>query len=126
MRAEITLFSGMVVRIYKDRIVRASSHAGFASDADGLVKIDYAICALEHGCRRTSRDTRRVRTLITPGDLVRASRLRKCADINMLDVSSGDRDWHIVFRLARSRARVTSDTASMVDHFRPLNTLGCV
>jgi hypothetical protein len=67
-----------------------------------------------------------VRTLITPGDLVRASRLRKCADINMLDVSSGDRDWHIVFRLARSRARVTSDTASMVDHFRPLNTLGCV
>jgi hypothetical protein len=66
-----------------------------------------------------------VRTLITPGDLVRASRLGERANINMLDVSSSDRNRHIVFGLARCRARVTSDTSSVVDYFRPLNTLGC-
>lgn len=113
----------MVLGIDEDRVVRTRSHAGFASDADGLVEIDYAIGAPEHSSSRTGRDARRMSALIAPRDLVRSARLRKLAYINMLDVSACDRERYVVLRFARSRACVASDTARVVDYFRPLDVL---
>lgn len=114
----------MVFWIYEDGVVRTRRHTGFASYADRLVEIDYAIRTLEHSSCRTGRDARCMRALITPGDLVSATRLRELTYINMLDVSACDRKWHVVLGLARRRACVTPDATRVVDYFRPLDRLG--
>jgi hypothetical protein len=91
MSTEITLFSGMIFRVDKDSVVRAGCHTRFAADADRLVEIDNAVRAFEHRTGGTSGDAGRVRALIATSDLMRATRLRKLTNINMLDVSSGNR-----------------------------------
>jgi hypothetical protein len=63
-----------------------------------------------------------VRALIAARDLVGAACLRKDADVHVFDVSAGDGEWHEILRLARSRARMTTDTARMVDYLGPLNS----
>lgn len=124
MRAKITLLSRMVFGIDKDRIVRARGHAGFATDADGFVEIDYPISALKHGRGGTSGDAWRMCALIAPGDLVRAPRLRKLAYVNMLDVRASDRQRYVVLGLTCSGAGVTADAPSVIDNLCPLNRLG--
>src|SRR5882672_2157076 len=121
VRAEVALLSRMIFGIDKDGVVRTGGHAGFAADADRFVEIDYAVRALEHRRRGTSRDARRVRALITARHLVRAAHLGKHAYVDVLDIGPRDADGHDVFRLARRRARVTTDTASVVDDLGPLD-----
>ena len=121
MGAEVTLLSGVIVRIYEDRVVWARGHARFAPDADRFIKIDDAVRALEHGRRRARRDARCVRALIAACDLVCAACLRKDADIDVFDVSARYRERNEILRLARSRTCVTADTARVVDYLRPLN-----
>jgi len=121
MRAEVTFFSGVVVRIDEDRVVRARGHARFAANADRFVEIDDTVGALEHRRRRTGSYARRVHALIAARYLVCAACLWKHADVNVFDVSTRDRDWDEILRLARSRARMTADTACVVDYLRPLN-----
>ena len=121
MRAEVTLFGRMIFRIDEDRVVRTSRHAGLTADADRLVKIYNAVCALEHRRGWTSGHTRRVRTLITARYLMRATDLRKHADIDVLDVRARDADGNDVFRLARSRAGMTTDAAGVVYDLGPLH-----
>ena len=121
MRAEVTFFSRMIFRVDEDGVVRTGGHAGFAADADRFVEIDYAVRALEHRRRRTSRDTRRMGALITARHLVRAAHLWKHAHVDVLDIGPRDADGHDVFRLARRRARVTANTASLVDDLGPLD-----
>ena len=54
---------------------------------------------------------------------MRPPRLRKLADINVLDVSARHRERHFVFRLAGGRAGMTTDAARVVNHFGPLRLL---
>jgi hypothetical protein len=61
-----------------------------------------------------------VRALITPGHLVRATRLREDTHVDVLDVSSRDTDGNDILGLASRGARVTSDAAGMVDDLGPL------
>src|ERR1700687_1137317 len=121
VRAEVALLSRMIFRIDKDSVVRTGSHAGFAADADRFVEIDYAVRALEHRHRGTSRDARCMGTLVTARHLVRAAHLGKHAHVHMLDVSPSDADGQDVFRLARRCARMATDTASVVDDLGPLD-----
>lgn len=113
----------MIFRIDEDGVVGTSSHAGFATDADRFIEIDNPIGAFEHRRRGTSRDARRVGALITTGDLVRATCLRKDADVDVLDVGARDADGYDIFRLAGRRARMTADAARVVDDLGPLDAL---
>lgn len=64
-----------------------------------------------------------MRALIAARYLMRASRLGKNADVNVLDVGSRDADRDNVFRLARSRAGMTTNATRVVDNLGPLNLL---
>ena len=74
----------MIFGIDKDGVVRAGRHAGFAANADRLVKIDDAVRALEHCRGGTGGNARRVRALITTRHLMRAPHLRKHAHVDVL------------------------------------------
>jgi hypothetical protein len=111
----------MIVRIDEDRVVRARSHARFAADTDRFVEVDDAVSALEHRGRRTRGYARRMSALIAACDLVRAARLRKDTDVNVFDVSARDGERNEILRFARSRTRVTADTARVVNYLGPLN-----
>ena len=123
MRAEVTLLSRVIFGIDEDSVVRASGHAGLAADANGFIKIDDPVCALEHGRGGTGGNAGRVRALIATRYLVRAPDLRKDADVNVLDVSSGHADRHDVLGFARRRARMTTNTAGMVNDLGPLHAI---
>ena len=123
MRAEVTFLSRVIFGIDEDRVVRTRGHAGFAADADRFIEIDDAVGAFEHRGRRTGGDARRMRALIAARDLMRAARLRKDADVDVLDVSARDGKRHEILRLARGRAGVTADAAGVVDDLGPLHTV---
>ena len=61
--------------------------------------------------------------LIAARHLMRASRLGEDADINVLNVGSRHADGDNVFRLAGSRARMTTNATRVVDNLGPLNLL---
>jgi hypothetical protein len=62
-----------------------------------------------------------VSALIAARDLMSAARLRKDADVDVLDVGARDRKRNEIFRLARGGARMTTDTARVVNYLGPLN-----
>ena len=123
MSAEVTFLRRMIFGIDKDRVVRTSGHAGFAADADRFVKIYDAVGALEHRGGWARGHARRMRALVATRHLMRATDLRKHADINVLDVRARDADGNDVFRLARSGAGMTTDAAGVIDHFGPLHAI---
>ena len=90
VRAEVTFLGRMIFGIDEDRVVRTGGHAGLAADADRFVEIDDAVRALEHRGRRAGGHARRVRALIAARHLMRAARLWKHADVDMLDVGARD------------------------------------
>lgn len=114
----------MVFGIYEDGVVRASGHAGFASDADGLVEVDNTVGAFEHGRSRTCRDTWGMRALIATGDLVCSPCLWKHPDVNVLNVGACDRQWNQIFRFAGSGTGVATNASRMVDDLGPLHPTG--
>src|SRR5205823_2511604 len=77
--------------------------------------------ALEHCRGGTGNNARRVRALIAPRYLMCAPRLRKNADVDVLDVGARDTDGHDVLRLARGCARMATDATGVVDHLCPLH-----
>src|SRR6266566_2055041 len=109
MRAEVTFFRGMIFGVDEDRVVRTSSHARLAADADRFIEIDDAVGTLEHSGGRTGDDARRVCALIAARDLMGAANLWEDTDVDMFDVSAGNTDRHNIFRFAGSRARVAAD-----------------
>ena len=113
----------MIFRVDEDGVVGTSSHAGFATDADRFVEIDYAVGAFEHRRRRARRDAGRMRTLIAARHLMRAPHRGKHTNVNVLDVSSRNRKRYQVFGFAGGSARVTANAARMVDHLGPLHRL---
>ena len=88
MRAEVALLSGMILRVYKDRVVGTCRHARFAANADRLIKINDTVGALEHRRSRARSHARCVSALITASDLVRSPHLWECANINVFDISA--------------------------------------
>ena len=64
-----------------------------------------------------------MRALITARHLMSATDLRKHADVNVLDIRARDADGHDVFRLARSRAGMTTDAAGVVYDLSPLHAI---
>ena len=52
-----------------------------------------------------------------------APSLRKHANIDMLNVGSGDGDRNDVFRLAGSRTRMAPDAAGVIDDLGPFDSL---
>jgi len=113
----------MIFGINKDGVVRTGRHAGLTANANRFVKIDDAVSPFEHCCGGAGGYARRVRALITAGYLVGAPRLREDTHVDVLDVGSRDTDGNHVFRLARGRARVTSDATGVVDDLGPLHSL---
>jgi hypothetical protein len=62
-----------------------------------------------------------MRTLITARDLVRASHLRKDANVDVLHISASHGKRDKVLRLARRRTRMTANATCLVDDLGPLN-----
>ena len=113
----------MIFRVDEDSVVRTGGHAGFAANADRFIKVDDAVRPLKHRRGRARGYTRRVRALIAARYLMRAPHLRKHSDVDVLDVGAGDAYRHDVLGLAGGRARMTTDAAGVVDHFRPLDAV---
>src|SRR5437588_5155922 len=123
MSAEVTLFCRMILRVDEDSVVRARGHASLTAYADCFIEINYAVRALEHRCGRARSNARSVRALITPRHLMRSSRLRKHANVNVLHVSARHTERHFVLRLAGRSASVTANAARVVNHLRPLRLM---
>jgi hypothetical protein len=113
----------MIFGVNKDGVVRTGGHAGFTADADRFVEVDNAVCSLEHRSRRTCGHARRVRALIAARDLMCPTDLWKHSDVDVLDVGPRDTYGDNVFRLARGRAGMATDTAGVVDNLRPLDAV---
>lgn len=64
-----------------------------------------------------------MRALVAARHLMRAARVGKHADVDVLNVSSRDADGHDVLRLTGGRACMATDTAGVVDHLGPLNAV---
>ncbi len=64
---------------------------------------------------------RGVGTLIAPSHLKGTVRLGEPTYVDVFYVRAVDRERNLVFRLAGGRARVTADTARIVDDFGPLD-----
>jgi hypothetical protein len=123
MRAEVTFLSRMIFGIDEDGVIRASSHARFAANADRFVEVDDAVRAFEHRCRWTGSDARRVSALVAARHLMCASHLRKHAYVDVLHISPSDANRNDIFRLASRRTRMTTDAAGMVDDLGPLHAI---
>ncbi len=119
MSTEIALLRRMILRVDENGVIRTSRHARLAPDADPLVEIHDPVRTSEHRPGRTRRHTRSVLTLITAGHLKRPPRLRKHPHIHRLHISPGHPQRHLVLRLTRRRARMTTNTHRLVDHLHP-------
>src|SRR5690606_41370190 len=73
----------------------------------------------EHRAGRARGHTRRVVALVAARDLECAARVRKLADVDVLDVRARDGERHLVLLLARGGARVAADAARLVDDLGP-------
>jgi hypothetical protein len=87
----------MILGVNEDCVVRAGSHAGLTADADRFVEINNSISALEHRRGGTGGDTWRMRALIAARDLMRATSLRKNADVDVLHIRPRYRERNQVF-----------------------------
>src|SRR5438128_542576 len=105
----------MIFGINEDGVVGTCRHTGFAADTNRFVEIDNAVGALEHRRRRAGSDAWRMRALIAPRHLMRATHLRKHANIYVLDIGAGYADWDDVFRFACGGAGMTADAAGVID-----------
>jgi len=119
MGAEVTLLSGVILWIDEDGVVGAGSHAGLATDADGLVEVDDTIISLIHRAGRTGSNTRWIGTLIAPRHLKVATHLWKGSNFNRLDVGSRHPQRYIVFRFTGRRAGVASDALRLIEYLDP-------
>jgi hypothetical protein len=87
----------MIFRIDEDGVVRASGHTGFATDADGFIKVHDSVRTLEHSGSWTGYDTRCMRALIAARDLVCSSHLGKPANIDVFHIGARHADGDNVF-----------------------------
>ena len=112
--AHVALLGRVILGVDEDGVVRTSRHTGLATDADGLVEVDDAVLALEHGLSRTRRDARCIGALIAAGDLEGPPNLREDSDVDRLDVGTGHAQRNLVLALTGCRARVAADASALV------------
>ena len=115
MRAESAFGGGVRFGVEINRIVGAGLHAGFTSDANARVELDDAIVTLIHCGDGTDADAGRVGAMITARHLKAAAHIGIRARFNILDPRAIYTKWHLILRLARGTARVTSDTFALVN-----------
>jgi hypothetical protein len=115
MRAKSAFRGGVGFRVEIDRVIGTGLHAGFTSDANARVKFDDAIITLIHRSHGTDAHTRRVGAMITARHLKAAAHIGIRARFNILDPRAIYTKWHLILRLARGTARVTSDTFALVN-----------
>ena len=111
----------MILGIYEYGIVRASGHACFAANADGLVEVDNSIRAFEHCGSRTGIYTGSVSALIAPRNLMCSSHLWKDSNVNVFDIGARNRKRHNILGFTCCSAGVAADTASVVNYLSPFH-----
>jgi hypothetical protein len=115
MGAEVALGRCMSIRIEIKRIVRTCLHARFASDTAAAIEIDYAIVAAEKSSGRAYLNTWGIITMVATHHAEMAAGLRKGPLFDVFDPGAENANWYIVLFFASNRARMTSDTAVMID-----------
>src|SRR5262249_24691215 len=98
-----------------DRVVGARLHAGAAADADVAVDVDDAVAALVESRDRADRHARRVRAVVAAQHREMAAHFGEAPLLDVLDPGPEAADRDVVLLLARDRAGVAADAASMVD-----------
>ena len=116
VRAVIAFRGSVRLRIDIERVVRAGLHAGFTTDAAAVVKVDDAILSPVQCRDRTNLDAGCIVTVIAAHHRKEPSRIRELTLFDVLDPSSIDAHWDVVFRLTCNRAGMTADTAAIVDN----------
>lgn len=113
----VIAFSGSVrLRVDIKSVVGAGLHAGFTTDAAAVVKVDDAILSPVQCRDWTNLDAGCVVTVIAAHHRKEPSRIRELTLFDVLDPSSIDAHWDVVFRLTCNRAGMTADTAAIVDN----------
>jgi len=116
MRAEMALGGSAIVRVYVNRIVRTSLHAGLAANATVGIEIDDPVLALIHRGHRTDGDAGRLLAMIAARDLEYPARVRENAFLHVLDPGPVHSHGHLVLGLARHRTSVTTDALAVIDY----------
>jgi hypothetical protein len=102
-------------RIKINRVVGTCLHTGLAPDANGRIKFDDPIAALIHRADGADAHAGRVRAMITARHLEAAAHVGIRARLGILDPCTIYAKWHLILRLARGGAGVTSNTFALVN-----------
>jgi len=97
MRAEVTLLGCVGVRVYVQRVVRASLHTRLATDAAVSVEVDDAVVAAEQGSHRANRYARSVFAVIASEHGKEAASVGEFALFDVLNPRSKSAERHFVF-----------------------------
>src|SRR5439155_15581366 len=116
VRAVVALGRGVRVRVDVERVVGAALHAGLAADAARAVEVHDAVGAAVEGDGRTDRHAGRVVAVIAAQHGEVAARVRPRPLLDVLDPGAKGSERHLVFFLARHRARMAADALAVVDH----------
>src|SRR2546430_307531 len=116
VRAVVALGRGVRVRVDVERVVGAALHAGLAADAARAIEVHDAVGAAVEGDGRTDRHAGRVVAVIAAQHGEVAARVRPRPLLDVLDPGAKGSERHLVFFLARHRARMAADALAVVDH----------
>ena len=105
-------------------VVRASLHARPAPDTRVPIYVHDPIGPLRKGIHRANRHAGRVRAVIAALYQKVALDVGKLADFDVLHRRSEVPDRHVVFCLARSRARMTADAGVVINDKAVLHAMG--
>jgi hypothetical protein len=114
--AIVALGRRVVVRIDVKRVIRTSLHAGLATDASVVVKIDNSVIPRVKGLDRANLYAGSVGAMIAAHDREYPSGIRKFSLFNLFYVGSVDANRHIVFTFTGGGACVTTDAFSVVNN----------
>ena len=112
---EVALLNRSAVLIEIKRIVRASLHAGPATDAGIPIQIDDAVGALIQSVDGADGDTGRIAAVVAAQHGKVPAHVREATLLGVLDPCAEAAYRHIVLGLAGHGASVAADAASMID-----------
>ena len=115
MRAEGAFGGGIGFGVEIDRVVGTGLHTGFTSDADAWVELDDTVVALIHGADGTDAHARRVGAVVAARHLKAAAHIGVGACLHILDPCAIHAKRHLILGLARSTARMATDTLALVN-----------
>jgi hypothetical protein len=91
-------------------------HTRIASDAAIVVEIDDAVVTAKECARRTYFNAGRIVAMVATHHAEMAAGMRKLTLFDVLDPGAEDAKRNVVFFLASDCARVTADTAVVIDY----------